>query len=95
MAAANIRYQVVTSLRLRELPPVSKSQSKTERLDLSQSAALSSNVKYDPESGLISFVALDINTCVQEFLEEWERVQRIACIAREGWPYLPFVIRVT
>ncbi|KIO18827.1 hypothetical protein M407DRAFT_11687 [Tulasnella calospora MUT 4182] len=41
------------------------------------------NITYNPSTSIVTFTSFDINTCVDEFLQEWERVERVAGIARE------------
>jgi mediator of RNA polymerase II transcription subunit 14 len=44
----------------------------------------SKSVIYDTREAIVSFLSDDVNTCVDEFLDEWARVSTIVVIAREG-----------
>ena len=44
----------------------------------------SKSVIYDTREAIVSFLSEDVNTCVDEFLDEWARVSTIVVIAREG-----------
>lgn len=46
-------------------------------------AKTSRNVTYDPVTSLVSFRSTNPETCVTEFLEQWDRVERVLEIARE------------
>jgi len=39
---------------------------------------------YDTREAIVSFLSEDVNSCVDEFLEEWARVSKMVVIAREG-----------
>ncbi|KAG8891415.1 mediator complex subunit, partial [Tulasnella sp. 403] len=74
--------RVITSVRLRDIQPVSdlslgSGSGRGQILDASR------NITYDPVTSIVSFISYDVNTCVEEFLGEWERVQRAAGIVRE------------
>lgn len=44
----------------------------------------SKRIIYDTKDAVVSFLSEDVNTCVDEFLEEWARVSKMVVIAREG-----------
>jgi mediator of RNA polymerase II transcription subunit 14 len=54
----------------------------------------SKRIIYDTTEAVVSFLSEDVDTCVDEFLEEWARVSKMVVIAREGgrpflrWPAL-------
>lgn len=72
---------MVTSVRLREVQLVAKDPSGTTK---EQPLDPTRNITYNPTTSIVTFTSFDINTCVDEFLQEWERVERVAGIAREG-----------
>ncbi|KAG8959331.1 mediator complex subunit [Tulasnella sp. 408] len=72
--------RVVTSVRLREVQLVAKDPSGTTK---EQPFDPARNITYNPTTSIVTFTSFDINTCVDEFLQEWERVERVAGIARE------------
>jgi mediator of RNA polymerase II transcription subunit 14 len=43
----------------------------------------SKRIIYDTTEAVVSFVSENVNTCVDEFLEEWARVSKMVVIARE------------
>ena len=45
----------------------------------------SKRIIYDAREAVVSFLSEDVNSCVDEFLEEWARVSKMVVIAREGW----------
>jgi len=44
----------------------------------------SKRIVYDTKEAVVSFLSENVNTCVDEFLEEWARVSKMVVIAREG-----------
>lgn len=44
----------------------------------------SKRIVYDTREAIVSFLSEDVNSCVDEFLEEWARVSKMVVIAREG-----------
>ncbi|KDQ15248.1 hypothetical protein BOTBODRAFT_31903 [Botryobasidium botryosum FD-172 SS1] len=67
--------RVVTTVKLKPAAaPITGEKSKL---------TTSSNITYDPKTSLISFVSSDIDNCVADFLEGWDRVERVLGIARE------------
>lgn len=44
----------------------------------------SKRIIYDTTEAVVSFLSENVNTCVDEFLEEWARVSKMVVIAREG-----------
>lgn len=47
----------------------------------------SKRIIYDTTEAVVSFLSENVNTCVDEFLEEWARVSKMVVIAREGECY--------
>jgi len=43
----------------------------------------SKRIIYDTTEAIVSFLSEDVDTCVDEFLEEWARVSKMVVIARE------------
>jgi mediator of RNA polymerase II transcription subunit 14 len=58
----------------------------------------SKRIIYDTTEAVVSFLSENVNTCVDEFLEEWARVSKMVVIAREGgvkylwWSYFLILI---
>jgi hypothetical protein len=44
----------------------------------------SKRIIYDTTEAVVSFLSENVNTCVDEFLEEWARVSKMVVIARES-----------
>jgi mediator of RNA polymerase II transcription subunit 14 len=44
----------------------------------------SKRIIYDTKEAVVTFLSENVNTCVDEFLEEWARVSKMVVIAREG-----------
>jgi mediator of RNA polymerase II transcription subunit 14 len=44
----------------------------------------SERIIYDTTEAVVSFLSENVDTCVDEFLEEWARVSKMVVIAREG-----------
>jgi len=44
----------------------------------------SKRIIYDTKEAVVSFLSENVNTCVDEFLEEWAKVSKMVVIAREG-----------
>lgn len=44
----------------------------------------SKRIIYDAVEAVVSFLSEEVDTCVDEFLEEWARVSKMVVIAREG-----------
>lgn len=44
----------------------------------------SKRIIYDTTEAVVSFLSQNVNTCVDEFLEEWARVSKMVVIARES-----------
>jgi len=51
----------------------------------------SKRIIYDTTEAVVSFLSENVDTCVDEFQEEWARVSKMVVIAREG-KYLILVI---
>jgi mediator of RNA polymerase II transcription subunit 14 len=66
----------VTTVKLKYSQPVSGPVT-------TAAAKTSRNVTYDPATSLVSFRSTNPETCVTEFLEQWDRVERVLEIARE------------
>lgn len=51
----------------------------------------SKRIIYDTTEAVVSFLSENVNTCVDEFLEEWARVSKMVVIARESllWNHPP------
>ena len=44
----------------------------------------SKRIIYDTTEAVVSFLSENVNTCVDEFLEEWAKVSKMVVIARES-----------
>lgn len=53
----------------------------------------SKRIIYDTKEAVVSFLSENVNTCVDEFLEEWARVSKMVVIAREGSVLAPMPIQ--
>ena len=72
--------EVVTCVKLKYVqPPVGKTAGTGSTV-----IRPSKSVIYDTREAIVSFLSEDVNTCVDEFLDEWARVSTIVVIAREG-----------
>ncbi|KAK0212615.1 mediator complex subunit MED14-domain-containing protein [Desarmillaria ectypa] len=69
--------QVVTCVKLKYVY-VSKSGEGTSSI-----IRPSKRIIYDTAEAIVSFLSENVNTCVDEFLEEWARVSKMVVIARE------------
>lgn len=47
----------------------------------------SKRIIYDTREAIVSFLSENVDTCVDEFLEEWAKVSKMVVIAREGLPF--------
>ncbi|KAG8962614.1 mediator complex subunit [Tulasnella sp. 419] len=76
--------RVITSLMLKEAPPLSDIDAKRKAAS-SESLVTrpSKNITYDPATSIVSFVSYNVETCVTEFLEEWDRIRRVVSLVRE------------
>ncbi|KAF8530531.1 mediator complex subunit MED14-domain-containing protein [Hysterangium stoloniferum] len=73
------KCQVVTCVKLKYVqPPVGKTAGMGSSV-----IRPSKSVIYDTREAIVSFLSDDVNTCVDEFLDEWARVSTIVVIARE------------
>ncbi|KAF8532543.1 mediator complex subunit MED14-domain-containing protein [Gautieria morchelliformis] len=73
------KCQVVTCVKLKYVqPPVGKTAGMGSTV-----IRPSKSVIYDTREAIVSFLSEDVNTCVDEFLDEWARVSTIVVIARE------------
>ncbi|KAL0956179.1 hypothetical protein HGRIS_002339 [Hohenbuehelia grisea] len=71
--------QVVTCVKLKYVQqPMGKTAATTGAV-----IRPSKRIIYDPKEAVVSFVSENVNTCVDEFLEEWARVSKMVVIARE------------
>ncbi|KAH7925939.1 MED14-domain-containing protein [Leucogyrophana mollusca] len=72
------KVQVVTCVKLKYVQqPVGK------RAGSSDIIRPSKRIIYDATKAVVSFLSEDVDTCVDEFLEEWARVSKMVVIARE------------
>ncbi|KAF7321449.1 Mediator of RNA polymerase II transcription subunit 14 [Mycena kentingensis (nom. inval.)] len=72
------RVQVVTCVKLKYVQqPVGKNATTNSIIRFSK------RIIYDPVNAVVSFLSESIETCVDEFLEEWTRVSRMVVFARE------------
>ncbi|KAG6886292.1 hypothetical protein C0993_006702 [Termitomyces sp. T159_Od127] len=70
--------QVVTSVKLKYVQqPMGKTASTSAIIRPSR------RIIYDTTQAVVSFLSENVNTCVDEFLEEWARVSKMVVIARE------------
>lgn len=44
----------------------------------------SKRIVYDTKEAVVSFISEDLDTCVDEFVQEWARVSKVVVIARES-----------
>jgi mediator of RNA polymerase II transcription subunit 14 len=73
------RPQVVTSVKLKYVQqPMGKTAGTSNIIRPSK------RIIYDTTEAVVSFLSEDVDTCVDEFLEEWARVSKMVVIAREG-----------
>lgn len=73
------KAQVVTCVKLKYVQ-----QPMGKRAGTSKVIRPSKRIIYDTTEAVVSFLSEDVNTCVDEFLEEWARVSKVVVIAREG-----------
>ncbi|KAH7915167.1 mediator complex subunit MED14-domain-containing protein [Hygrophoropsis aurantiaca] len=72
------KAQVVTCVKLKYVQqPVGK------RAGSSNIIRPSKRIIYDATKAVVSFLSEEVDTCVDEFLEEWARVSKMVVIARE------------
>lgn len=72
--------QVITCVKLKYVQqPVGKTASGGNNI-----IRPSKRIIYDSREAIVYFLSEDVNTCVNEFLEEWARVSKMVVIAREG-----------
>ncbi|KAF5386160.1 hypothetical protein D9615_002363 [Tricholomella constricta] len=72
------RAQVVTSVKLKYVQqPMGKTAGTSTVIRPSK------RIIYDTTQAVVSFLSENVNTCVDEFLEEWARVSKMVVIARE------------
>ncbi|KAG6862349.1 hypothetical protein C0995_016047 [Termitomyces sp. Mi166 len=70
--------QVVTSVKLKYVQqPMGKTAGTSTVIRPSK------RIIYDTTQAVVSFLSENVNTCVDEFLEEWARVSKMVVIARE------------
>jgi mediator of RNA polymerase II transcription subunit 14 len=76
---SSMKAQVVMSVKLKHVQqPVGK------RAGTSSIIRPSKRIIYDTVEAVVSFISDNVDTCVDEFLEEWARVSKIVVLAREG-----------
>lgn len=74
------KAQVVTCVKLKYVQqPLGKSAAGTSTV-----IRPSKRIIYDTTEAVVSFLSENVNTCVDEFLEEWARVSKMVVIARQG-----------
>ncbi|KAF8972893.1 mediator complex subunit MED14-domain-containing protein [Flammula alnicola] len=72
------KAQVVTCVKLKYVQqPMGKTASSSAVIRPSK------RIIYDTTEAVVSFLSENVNTCVDEFLEEWARVSKMVVIARE------------
>ncbi|KAL5506965.1 RGR1 [Sanghuangporus vaninii] len=75
---SNKKLQVVTCVKLKYVQqPVGK------RAGTSTVIRPSKRIIYDAREAIVSFLSETVDTCVDEFLEEWAKVSKMVVIARE------------
>ncbi|KAI5116984.1 hypothetical protein M0805_001593 [Coniferiporia weirii] len=75
---SNRKSQVVTCVKLKYVQqPVGK------RAGTSTVIRPSKRIIYDAREAIVSFLSENVDTCVNEFLEEWAKVSKMVVIARE------------
>lgn len=75
---SNEKAQVVTCVKLKYVQqPMGKTASGSAVIRPSK------RIIYDTTEAVVSFLSENVNTCVDEFLEEWARVSKMVVIARE------------
>ncbi|KAI0072724.1 MED14-domain-containing protein [Panus rudis PR-1116 ss-1] len=76
---ADRQVQVVTCVKLKYVQqPVGKRASSSSSI-----IRPSKRIIYDSSQAMVSFLSEDVETCVEEFLEEWAKVSKMVVIARE------------
>lgn len=76
--------KVITSVRLRDVRPVDDPSLPGPSSGFQRALEFSRSITYDASTSIVSFLSENLDTCVGEFIEEWERVQRVVGIVREG-----------
>ena len=72
------KLQVVTCVKLKYVQqPVGK------RAGTSTVIRPSKSIVYDTREAVVSFLSEDVDTCVDEFVDEWAKVSKMVVIARE------------
>ncbi|KAF8070340.1 mediator complex subunit MED14-domain-containing protein [Lyophyllum atratum] len=75
---SEMNAQVVTSVKLKYVQqPMGKTAGTSAVIRPSK------RIIYDTTQAVVSFLSENVNTCVDEFLEEWARVSKMVVIARE------------
>ncbi|KAH8119598.1 MED14-domain-containing protein [Phellopilus nigrolimitatus] len=75
---SNKKLQVVTCVKLKYVQqPVGK------RAGTNTVIRPSKRIIYDAREAIVSFLSENVDTCVDEFLEEWAKVSKMVVIARE------------
>lgn len=79
------KAQVVTCVKLKYVQqPVGKRAAAGVGANGSDIIRPSKRIIYDATEAVVSFLSEQVDTCVDEFLEEWARVSKMVVIAREG-----------
>lgn len=77
------RAKVVTEVKLRSPPPLASNSSRHRPSTVSgPGLSPDSLVSYDPKSSVLSFVSGEADNAIDEFLSEWDRVEKTLAIAR-------------
>ena len=77
------RLQVVTEVKLRSPPPLASNSSRRRPSTVSgPGLSPDSLVSYDPRGSILSFVSGEADNAIDEFLSEWDRVEKTLAIAR-------------
>jgi mediator of RNA polymerase II transcription subunit 14 len=82
------KAQVVTCVKLKYVQ-----QPMGKRAGTSKVIRPSKSIIYDTTEAVVSFLSEDVNTCVDEFLEEWARVSKVVVIAREGVSFAQYLLQ--
>lgn len=76
--------QVVTCVKLKYVQQPLGQRSTSGGGSPSSVIRPSKRIIYDTTEAVVSFLSENVNTCVDEFLEEWARVSKMVVIARES-----------
>ncbi|KAF8343097.1 mediator complex subunit MED14-domain-containing protein [Cantharellus anzutake] len=77
------KAKVITEVKLRSPPPLAFNTSRHRPSTVSgPGLSPGSLVSYDPRSSVLSFVSGEADNAIDEFLSEWDRVEKTLAIAR-------------